>query len=139
MKLFLRSAIYVAPLYGEGRGLKPCQRRCPTLGLGRSSLWRGAWIETSFTRATTTLRFVAPLYGEGRGLKLPDSKLDGTGQRVAPLYGEGRGLKHFDPKLNPWIDHVAPLSGEGRGLKPRRVSSASASCPSLLSMERGVD
>ncbi len=36
----------------------------------RSSLWRGAWIETGRPDADPAARCVAPLYGEGRGLKL---------------------------------------------------------------------
>ena len=66
------TAIRVAPLYGEGRGLK--RKLCGQLGelpAGRSSLWRGAWIETRMPLGELFERGVAPLYGEGRGLKPP--------------------------------------------------------------------
>ncbi len=73
---------HVAPLYGEGRGLKHfvVRRRC-------------------------CRSFVAPLYGEGRGLK-PSMKIKlRPRQIVAPLYGEGRGLK-------PLPDQSLPINQE---------------------------
>ncbi len=59
----------VAPLYGEGRGLKPVELLQTSLTSSRSSLWRGAWIETLRSPAARRTGQVAPLYGEGRGLK----------------------------------------------------------------------
>ncbi len=84
----------------------------------RSSLWRGAWIETKLVaRDFASPAHVAPLYGEGRGLK-PRRLRQSSGNQclVAPLYGEGRGLKQRRcvPGIGPL---VAPLYGEGRGLK----------------------
>ncbi len=153
----------VAPLYGEGRGLKPgslhAQQPCPP---------------------------VAPLYGEGRGLKQSIGRTVSGPAGVAPLYGEGRGLKQVRQVVWPgvygrsslwrgawietlpvgvttmsiscrsslwrgaWIETqsptwatcssgVAPLYGEGRGLKPCSFPFSFDVYPSLLSMERGVD
>ncbi len=62
-------APHVAPLYGEGRGLKRKLRAGDTWLTRRSSLWRGAWIETDEALGVLEAKDVAPLYGEGRGLK----------------------------------------------------------------------
>ncbi len=132
----------VAPLYGEGRGLKltvrtiatTCQLVAPLYGEGRglkhgpkhltvsrpprrSSLWRGAWIETWRFHSCRRSAPVAPLYGEGRGLKHCAGPTAGAPPHVAPLYGEGRGLKLSSPSQSPPAANVAPLYGEGRGLK----------------------
>ncbi len=85
------------------------------LSQGRSSLWRGAWIETAPLLSGILPAEVAPLYGEGRGLKPRSYLMTRSFPAVAPLYGEGRGLKH--------------RSGVWR----------STAKGSLLSMERGVD
>ncbi len=112
------SSLLVAPLYGEGRGLKHLYSSARRQGIeGRSSLWRGAWIETLMATYTTRKTAVAPLYGEGRGLKLRSAQRSKTLRTtsVAPLYGEGRGLK-------PWL-----------------LDESAHREQSLLSMERGVD
>ncbi len=112
----------VAPLYGEGRGLKRRYLRVTSNGSARrSSLWRGAWIETTSHHLNCAATTVAPLYGEGRGLKLFPSASTGCRREVAPLYGEGRGLKRDSVCRVRFAVGVAPLYGEGRGLKPLAV------------------
>ncbi len=134
----------VAPLYGEGRGLKRLDSTTFSVAKRRSSLWRGAWIETrSSSHHNCAASLVAPLYGEGRGLKrdeigtvsrrlrsrsslwrgawieTQECSAGPVARRVAPLYGEGRGLKLDRTLWRLGTPHqVAPLYGEGRGLKP---------------------
>ncbi len=130
----------VAPLYGEGRGLKPVPALPDsTVKRGRSSLWRGAWIETLSSVVPPASENVAPLYGEGRGLKPEAGKVE--------VYLRGRSSLW----RGAWIETraeaegivdqqgVAPLYGEGRGLKQEAAQAGRNAFVSLLSMERGVD
>ena len=105
----------VAPLYGEGRGLK--QRR------------------TGHQPKPTA---VAPLYGEGRGLKLADPVDEVDADSRSSLW---RGAWIETTKCPPIGARrsVAPLYGEGRGLKPTEREISAPPWESLLSMERGVD
>ncbi len=97
--------------------MKPNQKLQTVEALCRSSLWRGAWIETLPCSASSARKSVAPLYGEGRGLKhLVLDRAQACGI-VAPLYGEGRGLKLGIAQDTYDASDVAPLYGEGRGLK----------------------
>ncbi len=58
--------------------------------LRRSSLWRGAWIETRGHCVESQIPNVAPLYGEGRGLKQDSNSQD---QRVqSSLLSMERGV-----------------------------------------------
>ena len=104
----------VAPLYGEGRGLKPGSRSTDDCG-----------------------NRVAPLYGEGRGLK-PKGRRFRVRRKVAPLYGEGRGLKQDASPLPSLSRVVAPLYGEGRGLKRRRVMDSTLAGRGRSSLWRGA-
>ena len=153
----------VAPLSGGGRGLKQ-DRGCECLKLGRrSSLRRGAWIETEAAEPSAEIPEVAPLSGGGRGLKhcararqcrnCCVAPLSGGGRGlkrhlphrldsalpVAPLSGGGRGLKQRSTSHRPKPYRVAPLSGGGRGLKPRGLPDTPFDRKSLLSPEGGVD
>ena len=106
----------------------------------RSSLRRGAWIETSTRSRSTTRVLVAPLFGGERGLKQTNisAASEGEGrsslrrgawietwrfrrlhrvQAVAPLFGGERGLKRGLFGIGFYREFVAPLFGGERGLK----------------------
>ncbi len=154
--------VRVAPLSGGGRGLKLFLRYKRAYAPRRSSLRRGAWIETGSSFGAASFSVVAPLSGGGRGLKqTAATRVDGS-RRVAPLSGGGRGLK---PAPNRWLTSgssrsslrrgawietqpiyrsaasfgVAPLSGGGRGLKHCSDFWSAVTLLSLLSPEGGVD
>ncbi len=140
-------------LWRGGRGLKPQRHVCRhtlTSAGRRSSLWRGAWIETSRLAPSAPAPQVAPLYGEGRGLKRDTGTVErlpahrrsslwrgawietriGSPARSTALIGRSGRSSLW---RGAWIEtdrrssvsqdavsglvRVAPLYGEGRGLK----------------------
>ena len=105
----------VAPLSGGGRGLKHLDGPSAWIVGRRSSLRRGAWIETT------------PAVGSRRHSVSRSSLRRGA-------WIETRSACSFS---NPFA--VAPLSGGGRGLKPDRCAALTRSGMSLLSPEGGVD
>ncbi len=134
------------------------------LGPSRSSLRRGAWIETSNAARRHPLSEVAPLFGGERGLKLllcvgvGESVAGRSSLRrgawietqgalqcapfghVAPLFGGERGLKQIrtNAAILCWL--VAPLFGGERGLKPRHRERGKlpAGVAPLFGGERGL-
>ncbi len=113
----------------------------PTGHSRRSSLRRGAWIETAPGSLTSHGLMVAPLSGGGRGLKLLSgcfvsecaasrSSLRRGAWIETPLLSHLLSLvtRRSSLRRGAWIEtrrsqrlrtrnHVAPLSGGGRGLK----------------------
>ena len=106
----------------------------------RSSLRRGAWVETVAVQPDSASISVAPLLGGERGLKQHRPRYLLPMTSVAPLLGGERGLK---PRPIPGCKHiaeVAPLLGGERGLKLHlnQFNAPGAGVAPLLGGERGL-
>ena len=110
----------------------------PTPAICRSSLRRGAWIETSFLSKENLEALGRSSLRRGAWIETCRLYPGLRRARVAPLFGGERGLKQDRPRAQPGEAQVAPLFGGERGLKPMPEGVATKAIEGRSSLRRGA-